>query len=226
MPTKKTTQSRKASQCASVLLSSSPQKRSFEELSVILIVAPLFELNPVTFWPTFKTPTFFSMLHLCIAALVLLMTSATTAAPSQHKVNHLPGLVGAPNFDTYAGYVTVDEARGSEYFYMFFTSTHDPSSDPLTVWFQGGPGCSGLFGSFLEIGPFVPGKDNGTIELMDVSWNALSNVLIVGAWRCCCSCSVSLSLVVYMACALPFVYQNPPLAPAFHEATTPKVRAA
>jgi len=39
-------------------------------------------------------------------------------------------------------------------FYYFVQSERDPASDPLLLWLQGGPGCSGLSGLVYEIGNF------------------------------------------------------------------------
>ena len=49
-------------------------------------------------------------------------------------------------------YVEVDESNGVHLFYYFVESEKDPVRDPLVVWMQGGPGCSGLSGLVYEIG--------------------------------------------------------------------------
>jgi carboxypeptidase C (cathepsin A) len=40
----------------------------------------------------------------------------------------------------YSGYITVDEAHGRNLFYFFAESQNNPSTDPLVLWLQGGPG--------------------------------------------------------------------------------------
>jgi serine carboxypeptidase-like clade 1 len=49
-------------------------------------------------------------------------------------------------------YVEVDESNGVHLFYYFVESEKDPARDPLVLWMQGGPGCSGLLGLAYEMG--------------------------------------------------------------------------
>ena len=46
----------------------------------------------------------------------------------------------AVDADESAGYLTVDEDRGRRLFYYFVESERDPSSDPVVLWLNGGPG--------------------------------------------------------------------------------------
>lgn len=64
------------------------------------------------------------------------------------------------NFDigeSYAGLLPIsdspDETR--ELFFWFFPSTNPEASDEITIWFNGGPGCSSLSGLLTENGPFL-----------------------------------------------------------------------
>ena len=38
--------------------------------------------------------------------------------------------------------------------YFFVESEGNPSTDPVIVWTNGGPGASSMFGLFVELGPF------------------------------------------------------------------------
>lgn len=73
---------------------------------------------------------------------------ATAAAPAGDLVTTLPGF-GPPPTPWYSGYL--DIPGGKHLHYIFITSPN-PSKDPVTAWFNGGPGCSSLEGLFQEMG--------------------------------------------------------------------------
>ncbi|MCO5612636.1 hypothetical protein L7F22_066905 [Adiantum nelumboides] len=86
---------------------------------------------------------------------------------------------GVAPFKQYGGYVTVDASAGRALYYYFVEAETSPSSSPLTVWLNGGPGCSSLgFGAFTELGPFFP-TPKGDLKKNDHAWNKYSNVLFV-----------------------------------------------
>ena len=91
----------------------------------------------------------------------------------------------------YSGYIRVEDGPGGQDIFMhynFIESQGAPSTDPLTLWQQGGPGSSGFgFGYMAELGPFhlsqqsMEGMKGGVPNLWrnDYSWDALSNILIL-----------------------------------------------
>ncbi|CAM6105507.1 unnamed protein product [Calypogeia fissa] len=97
-----------------------------------------------------------------------------------HRISSLPG---APEvgFEQYSGYVTIDEKAERALFYWFFEAdVKDPQSAPLTLWLNGGPGCSSVGGGALsELGPFYPSKDGKSLIKNPYSWNQVSNVLFL-----------------------------------------------
>jgi cathepsin A (carboxypeptidase C) len=73
--------------------------------------------------------------------------------------------------------------KSFEKFYFVLTlSRSQPDKDPLIIWLQGGPGCSSLFGMFMENGPYFykynpKSKTQYTFEHNPYAWNNNANVL-------------------------------------------------
>ena len=74
------------------------------------------------------------------------------AAPVEDEVTYLPGLDPQPTFKHYAGYL--DASPTKHFFYWFVESEQSPTTDPLVLWLNGGPGCSSLTGLLAELGPW------------------------------------------------------------------------
>lgn len=99
--------------------------------------------------------------------------------PAEDLVVRLPG---QPNvgFKQYAGYVDVDVKAGRSLFYYFVEADKEPDKKPLTLWLNGGPGCSSIGGgAFTELGPFYPTGDGRGLRRNLMSWNRASNLLFV-----------------------------------------------
>ncbi|CAG9864574.1 unnamed protein product [Phyllotreta striolata] len=77
---------------------------------------------------------------------------------------------------SYAGYLTVDEAYGSNLFFWFFPSESNWDTDPVILWLQGGPGAPSEFGIFDENGPFYFALD-GQLTLRNTSWTKSHSVV-------------------------------------------------
>ncbi|KAF8026502.1 hypothetical protein BT93_F3093 [Corymbia citriodora subsp. variegata] len=99
--------------------------------------------------------------------------------PAQDLVVNLPGQPKV-GFKQFAGYVDVDVKNGRSLFYYFVEADKDPESKPLTLWLNGGPGCSSIGGgAFTELGPFYPRGDGQGLRRNSMSWNRASNLLFV-----------------------------------------------
>jgi carboxypeptidase C (cathepsin A) len=57
------------------------------------------------------------------------------------------------------------------------TSQNKPTTDPIVLWLNGGPGCSSMEGAFMENGPFVFSETNNTMFSNPYSWNRIANML-------------------------------------------------
>jgi carboxypeptidase C (cathepsin A) len=124
---------------------------------------------------------------LASSAIILLLVSLAfvTSSPNWSKksisdyiINDLPGLNTSINFKQYSGYITVDPINNGQIFFWFFESQRSPSTDPLVIWLNGGPGCSSMDGLFIENGPLRLTSDL-QIKLNPYSWNQQANILYI-----------------------------------------------
>ncbi|XP_019230874.1 PREDICTED: serine carboxypeptidase II-3-like, partial [Nicotiana attenuata] len=94
------------------------------------------------------------------------------------KISALPGQPSGVSFDQYSGYITVDADRAL--FYYLAESSGDPSTKPLVLWLNGGPGCSSFgAGAMTELGPFRVNSDGKTLWLNQYAWNNVANILFL-----------------------------------------------
>lgn len=93
---------------------------------------------------------------------------------------------GIPDVDfdigeSYAGLLPIsgdaDETR--ELFFWFFPTTNADPKEEITIWFNGGPGCSSLSGLLTENGPFT--WEAGTLAPVQnpYTWVNLTNMMWV-----------------------------------------------
>ncbi|XP_022921616.1 serine carboxypeptidase-like 45 [Cucurbita moschata] len=120
--------------------------------------------------PTRKAMTMAALiLHLCICKEIV---------PSYAQSDKIISLPGQPpvGFHHFSGYIHVDDQKHRELFYYFVEAETDPSSKPLVLWLNGGPGCSSLgVGAFSENGPFRPNGE--ALVKNEYSWNRVANML-------------------------------------------------
>uniref|UniRef100_A0A671V3J4 Carboxypeptidase n=1 Tax=Sparus aurata TaxID=8175 RepID=A0A671V3J4_SPAAU len=115
--------------------------------------------------------------HMLVVVLCCFLFSLLggDAAPAADEVKYLPGLQKQPSFRQYSGYLSV--ADGKHLHYWLVESQQNPSSDPLVLWLNGGPGCSSLDGLLTEHGPFLIQDDGVTLQYNPYSWNKIANML-------------------------------------------------
>lgn len=81
------------------------------------------------------------MLRLSLAICLILCTWCQFGTDDLVTV---PLVDGYGPYPYYSGYLNISASKA--FHYVFFTSQHDSSNDPLVLWLNGGPGCSSLIG--------------------------------------------------------------------------------
>lgn len=79
---------------------------------------------------------------------------------------------------SFSGFLTVNKEYNSNLFFWFFPARSQPSTAPLLVWLQGGPGGSSLFGLFGENGPFTVDEDLHLVP-RKYAWTNNHNVIYI-----------------------------------------------
>jgi len=112
-----------------------------------------------------------------ILGTVLGLVGLCTAAPIPDLVKELDQMpdVGKA-FQMYSGFLPIN-ATTKRYHYIAVTS-EAPTND-LIFWFNGGPGCSSLFGLTMEIGPYIMGPEDTRFQRNIHAWNKEANVVYI-----------------------------------------------
>lgn len=114
-----------------------------------------------------------------VLAVVVYGGMRVNGYPMEDLVVNLPGQPRV-GFKQFAGYIDVDVKAGRSLFYYFVEAENDLHHKPLTLWLNGGPGCSSMGGGgFTELGPFYPTGDGRGLRRNTMSWNKASNLLFV-----------------------------------------------
>eukprot|EP00343_Euplotes_focardii_P006726 CAMPEP_0205821030 /NCGR_PEP_ID=MMETSP0206-20130828/4631_1 /ASSEMBLY_ACC=CAM_ASM_000279 /TAXON_ID=36767 /ORGANISM="Euplotes focardii, Strain TN1" /LENGTH=452 /DNA_ID=CAMNT_0053116205 /DNA_START=42 /DNA_END=1400 /DNA_ORIENTATION=+ len=96
--------------------------------------------------------------------------------PADHIVDQLPD---CPNFDfgLYSGYLDVNANKSLHY--VLVESKDKPDTDPLLIWFNGGPGCSSMLAFIQEHGPCIIDDGEDFVKENPFPWNERANVLYI-----------------------------------------------
>jgi len=118
---------------------------------------------------------------LLVSAIVLFtVVDAASRRPLYRPTKPIDTNIGPDNVTQHAGYIAVNGTLGykTNIFYWMFESRSAPKTDPLVIWFTGGPGCSSEIAFFYENGPYTLNQ-NLSLNINPYSWNTFSNILYV-----------------------------------------------
>lgn len=115
---------------------------------------------------------------LCLCLTTLLISASISISANERPLfKQLTPQNGSFIEPSIHGYIPTDE-RGNDLFYWYFPSRASPSTDPLIVWFTGGPGCSSSLAMLTELGPIVIKPDGQQLPKAE-SWNNNANLLFI-----------------------------------------------
>ncbi|KAF1833457.1 alpha/beta-hydrolase [Decorospora gaudefroyi] len=109
----------------------------------------------------------------------------TTEASKAFAVNGTAGAIPDVNFDigeSYAGLLPISDKANetSELYFWFFPSENVNASDEITIWLNGGPGCSSLEGFLQENSPISWQYGSGPGPVYNPwNWANLTNMVWV-----------------------------------------------
>ncbi|PUZ75474.1 hypothetical protein GQ55_1G172500 [Panicum hallii var. hallii] len=121
-----------------------------------------------------------------VAFLLCMCVPPVRATPAGAGVTEFPGFHGELPSKHYAGYITVGHGQQNRHLYYYLaTSERNPTLDPVVIWINGGPACSGFSAFHHSIGPFkieyshVHIKDNPRVTTNPYSWTKMASLLLV-----------------------------------------------
>ena len=110
----------------------------------------------------------------------VMLVCAASCAPIDDKVTSLeqwPDIGKA--FDMYSGFLPINGTTKRFHYIMISSESPTRATDPVILWFNGGPGCSSLFGLTQEIGPYVMGDEDTQFKRNPYGWNKEANVVYI-----------------------------------------------
>lgn len=98
------------------------------------------------------------MIKFLMVVLATTLISSVQSAVTADQFTQLPDCPTPMASNSYSGMLNITDSKSLHY--TFLESTNDPSTDPVLLWSNGGPGCSSLLGLFAENGPYILDNNN------------------------------------------------------------------
>ncbi|KAJ6572050.1 alpha/beta-hydrolase [Mycena capillaripes] len=119
----------------------------------------------------------FLWLFSCVRASRHNFNSAAIAESGLTYVKNSGICETTPGVGQISGYINL--AKNASMWFWFFEARNSPDTAPLTLWLNGGPGCSAMIGLFQENGPCTVNSDGTGTTLNPYSWNSISNMIYI-----------------------------------------------
>ena len=110
-----------------------------------------------------------------VLSIVASFVATVSCAPEGDKFTQLPNFTFPMPTDSYSGYLDVSDKKSLHY--VFVSSENDPSTDPVVIWFNGGPGCSSMLAFAQENGPINIDDNTRSLEKNPHPWNTNASLL-------------------------------------------------
>ena len=113
--------------------------------------------------------------------LVLVILSLSLA---DDRLLQVPGYPISYKPNVYAGYLNTSSPSRYLHYILMESENGENNTDPLTLWMNGGPGCSSKLGFIQEIGPYyldvnTPYKLGDNLTENKFGWTKVSNLLFI-----------------------------------------------
>lgn len=97
--------------------------------------------------------------------------------------NHKTVTLNQNTYNLYNGHFLVNTTTNTSLFYQLTTAANKTIYDeaPIIMWMQGGPGCSSLYGTWLEFGPWMVVNENGVPNPVErnLTWASYFHIFTV-----------------------------------------------
>ena len=117
-----------------------------------------------------------------LLSYLALVGTLKAAIPEYEKVTSLPapyGDITQNDWGMYSGYVNLPNTDKHIHYLLVQSAQETRATDPLLIWFNGGPGCSSMLAFLQENGPYLVADGETTFKKSDHSWNREANVLYI-----------------------------------------------
>ena len=96
------------------------------------------------------------------------------AADEGDRMGQLPNTTDFSS-PTYSGFLKASETK--KLHYVFAESYDSPETDPVLIWFNGGPGCSSMLAFMQEMGPIEIDDGETYLSANKNPWTRRANVI-------------------------------------------------